>query len=83
METRIFFLITLIFQSTLRRVALSVDRDDLQGDCAEYPMEPENISQLRGLLDPEFARLAIVEVVEIAGVVVYDPFGWEDDKEES
>lgn len=80
MGTRIYFLITFVCLSRLRRVALSVEGDSLRGDCAQYPMEPENISQLRGLLPPEFARLAIVEVVEIAGVVVYDPVSLEDDR---
>lgn len=59
MEEYICFLITVFYESAESTLdcALRVRRDSLPGDCAEYPMEPENKEYLYGLL-PEHVRSA-------------------------
>ena len=44
------WLITVLYNDTLLRCALQVKRDALPGDCAEYPMEPENRKAIHALL---------------------------------
>ena len=44
------FLITILYNDTLLRCALKVNRDELSGDIVSYPMEPENREKLRELL---------------------------------
>lgn len=53
------FLITVFYKSAESTLdcALKVKRDSLPGDCAEYPMEPENKECLHGLL-PDHVRSA-------------------------
>ena len=52
MGSDICFLITVLYEAagTTLDCALKVDRDSLPGDCAEYPMEPENRKHLHSLL---------------------------------
>jgi len=52
MTEYICFLITIHYESagTTLDCALKVKRDELPGDCAEYPMETENRQHLHGLL---------------------------------
>ena len=44
------WLITVLYGDELLRCALQVKRNDLPGDCAENPMEPENRKAIRELL---------------------------------
>ena len=44
------WLITILYGDTLLRCALQVKRAALPGDCAEYPMEPENRKAIHALL---------------------------------
>ena len=44
------WLITVLYGDMLLRCALQVKRDALPGDCAEYPMEPENRKAIHALL---------------------------------
>ncbi len=44
------WLVTVLYGDTLLRCALQVKRDVLPGDCAEYPMEPENRKAIHALL---------------------------------
>lgn len=44
------WLVTVLYGDTLLRCALQVKRDALPGDCAEYPMEPENRKAIHALL---------------------------------
>lgn len=51
----ICFLITILYREpdgndSLLKSALKVKKEQLQGDCIEYPMEPENKKQLHSLL---------------------------------
>lgn len=50
MSDNINWLITILYGNTLLRCALQVDRKTLTGDCAEYPMEPENRRAIHKLL---------------------------------
>lgn len=43
-------LITILHGDVLLRCALQVKRGDLPGDCAEYPMEPENRKAIHAML---------------------------------
>lgn len=65
------FLITILYHGTLMRCALRVPGWKISGDCAEYPMEPENRKQLHDLL-PEHVRECgpIVDVEKIFHVEV-------------
>ena len=50
----------------LTRIAIKVDKEVLSGDCCEYPMEPENRSQLHALLPDHVRSMGpIVDVQEI------------------
>lgn len=44
------WLVTVLYGDTLLQCALQVKRDALPGDCAEYPMEPENRKAIHALL---------------------------------
>ena len=46
----ICWLVTVMYGETLIRCALKAKREDLPGDCAEYPMEPENRRAIHALL---------------------------------
>ena len=50
MGDSVCFLITVLCNNRLLRCALKVKRDELQGDCIDFPMEPENKEQLHKLL---------------------------------
>ncbi len=52
MTNDITFLITLLNGDFLIRISLKVCRDDLTGDCDQYPLEPENKKQLWDFLPP-------------------------------
>ena len=71
MPDYICFLITILYEGTLMRCALRVPKSKISGDCAEYPLEPENREQLHALL-PEHVRECgpIVDVEEIFHVEV-------------
>lgn len=57
MSNYVTFLITLFYASeeTAVEVVLKTRSDALEGDCADYPMEPENKAQIHALL-PEHVR---------------------------
>lgn len=66
MSPYITFLITVLYDDSLLRCALKVDRNALPGDCAEYPLEPENRAHLHGLLPLHVRNCGpIVEVEQI------------------
>lgn len=50
MGSHICFLITILYGNELLKCALKIEGDTLTGDCAEYPMEPENREMLHDLL---------------------------------
>ena len=50
MNDELNWLITVLYGDTLLRCALQVKRNALPGDCAEYPMEPENRKAIHALL---------------------------------
>lgn len=68
MNNDICFLITVLYQSagTTIDCAIKINRDKLTGDCAEYPMEPENRKKLHSIL-PMHVRSCgpIIKVEEI------------------
>lgn len=55
MDSSTCFLITLLNGNALLRCAIKVREEDLHGDIAEYPMEPENQEALHKLL-PEHVQ---------------------------
>lgn len=70
MNDKICWLITVLYQGTLLKCALSVLRTKISDDCAEYPMEPENREIIYNLL-PEHVRecgpiVAVEEIFEVA-----------------
>jgi hypothetical protein len=63
------WLVTVLYGDQFLRCALQVDRDMLEGDCADYPMELENCAQIHALL-PLHVRncgpiVAIDEIFEV------------------
>jgi len=71
MNEKVNWLITILYGTELLRCALKMDRNLLGGDCAEYPMEPENREQIHNLL-PEHVKSCgpIVEIQEIFAINV-------------
>ena len=64
MSEYINWLITILCEDTLLRCALQVRRDALPGDCAEYPMEPENRQVIHALLPPHVRTCGPIVAVE-------------------
>ncbi len=71
MDSNTYFLITILYGDTLMKCALRVSCDRLTGDCAQYPMEPENRKQLHDLL-PDYIKECgpIVDVQDLFSVTV-------------
>lgn len=70
MDVFVSFLIVLLQDDFLTKVALRVDSDLLQGDCLSYPLEPENRKQLHDLLPVRIRDIGpIVDVEVILDVV--------------
>ncbi len=71
MGDQVCFLISILYEGTLLKCALKVSSDALPGDCAEYPMEPENREILHGLLPLHVRECGpIVNVEPIFEVIV-------------
>jgi hypothetical protein len=71
MNDELNWLITVLYGDTLLRCALQVKRDALPGDCAEYPMEPENRRAIHALLPLHVQSCGpIVEVEDLFEVHV-------------
>ena len=64
MGADICWLVTVLYRDTLLRCALRVRRDALSGDCAEYPMEPENRKVIHALLPLHIQSCGPVVAVE-------------------
>lgn len=66
MGTDVNFLITLFYEydENTAKVALSVPRHKLNGDCADYPMEPENKAQLHAMLPEHVKSMGPIIAVE-------------------
>ena len=66
MDDNINFLVTVLYyrHDTLLRCAVKVKREDLPGDCAEYPMEPENRDHIHSLLPAHVRSCGPVVAVE-------------------
>ncbi len=58
------FLITILYENELLKCALKVDQNELSGDCAEYPMEPENREILHNLLPMHVKECGPIVAVE-------------------
>lgn len=72
MSDCICFLVTVLYGAELIRCAIKVQRDELPGDCDQYPMEPENRTILHALL-PEHVRscgpiVAVEELFEVCDI---------------
>ena len=65
----ISWLVTVLYGDTLLRCALKAKRATLPGDCAEYPMEPENRKAIHALLPLHVQEcgpiVAIEEIFEV------------------
>ncbi len=57
------FLIGVVIDGLLHRVALKVKSDLLKGDCREFPMEPENRAQLAKFLPSDMQVIVSVESI--------------------
>jgi len=64
MSSYINWLIYLVFEGDLIKIALQVDMNNLPGDCAEYPMEPENREYILSLLPDYYGERGIIVLVE-------------------
>jgi hypothetical protein len=64
MSEKVCFLITLLGDDCLWKVALRLSQDALQGDCIEYPMEPKNRAQLHALLPFDLGDIGPIVAVE-------------------
>lgn len=64
MNDDINWLVTVLYEHTFLRCALQVKRDALSGDCAEYPMEPENRKVISALLPPHVRSCGPIVAVE-------------------
>ena len=66
MSDYICFLITIFYTAneTAVQCAIKVKRDELVGDCAEYPMEPENKELIQSLLPYSMCDLGPIIKVE-------------------
>jgi hypothetical protein len=70
MNDTICYLLTILEGDSLMKVVLRLSQDHLQGDCIEYPMEPENRRQLHALLPDHIGSIGpIVAVEQILDVV--------------
>jgi hypothetical protein len=65
------FLVSILYEMTIVRTAVSVKRDLLPADVISYPMEPDSRKVLHKLL-PEFVQWMgpIIEVEQIFDVTV-------------
>jgi len=74
MSNHICWLITILLDTNnLYRIAVKVNRDKLNGDCAEYPREPENEEQILKILPEYYSNhysIKILEVQEILDIVI-------------
>lgn len=64
MDDNVNWLVTVLYHDSLLKCALQVKRDALPGDCAEYPMEPENRKAIHALLPLHVRECGIVVAVE-------------------
>ena len=64
MGSTVSWLITILHGDQLLKCALKVERDDLPGDCYEYPMEPENRAHIHGLLPMHVRSIGPIVNVE-------------------
>ena len=55
MAREVSFLIAILYELTIVRVALKIDRAKLSSECFMYPMEPENRAELLSHL-PQHVR---------------------------
>ncbi len=68
MSEYVFLLLTFLYKhdKTLLKCAFKTRRDSFNGDCLEYPMEPENRKQILNSLPDHLQQLGdIVDVNEI------------------
>lgn len=72
MGSDLSYLITILYQTEIVRVALRINRSQVSEDVFQYPMEPENREILHGFL-PEHVRSMgpIVAVEELFNVTVF------------
>lgn len=71
MDNNLNFIITLSDVQSLIRVAIKLHPDDLEGDAAQYPLEPENRKQFKSLLPSHCSSFGeIVEVSQIFDIII-------------
>lgn len=65
------FLVSILYQMTIVRTAVSVKRDLLPSDVVQYPMEPDSRTALHKFLPPFVQWMGpIIEVEQIFDVTV-------------
>lgn len=70
MNNEITWLLIFFYDNRLIRIALSFYPDDVNDDCIENPLEPENQEQIKNLLPLHHRSYGpIIEITEIHGVV--------------
>jgi hypothetical protein len=62
LESDISWIITLLCGETVERFAFKVDANKLPGDCAVYPMEPENRAAIHAML-PNYMKRRGVKII--------------------
>jgi len=64
MNDDISWLITVLFNDELMRYAVKFKRKFLPGDCADYPMEPENRKLIHDLLPDHIRSLGPIVAID-------------------
>jgi len=62
--TLLLSLVTNYQPNGLVKVSLTVKQSDIGDDCASYPLEPENLDKLYGLL-PEHIKSFTIGIVDV------------------
>ena len=70
MSNDVIFLITFLYNNELIKVVLKIDRNLLDGDIYEYPLEPENREKLKNLLPRHVQSLG--DIVDIRTDELFD-----------
>lgn len=70
MSNDVIFLITFLYNNGLIKVVLKIDRNLLDGDIYEYPLEPENREKLKSLLPQHIQSLG--DIVDVKTDELFD-----------
>jgi len=64
MGNKIAFLISILYEQTIVKVGLSIDKKDLSYKAIDYPMEPNSRSEIRSKLPKHVRSMGVIVDVE-------------------